>query len=322
VKSDSRRAIIAALLANLGIAIAKFVGFFFTGAASMLAEAIHSVADTSNQGLLFMGGALARRKPTRKRPFGYGRERYFWAFMVAVVIFTLGALFALYEGISKIAHPHQLESPGWAIGILAVAAALESWSFRTAIHESNHERRNQSWRSFVLQARVPELPVVLLEDAGALVGLLFALIGVGLTLLTGDARFDALGSIAIGVLLAAIAIVLAVRMKSLLIGESATPETEQTIEHVIENDAAVKRLIHLRTEHIGPDVLLVAAKVEFQRGMTGEAIAMAIDVLEVGVRAEVPIARLIFIEPDVYHEHPAAAVEPAAAPTPPAGPAA
>lgn len=320
MKSDSRRAIIAALFANLGIAIAKFVGYFFTGAASMLAEAIHSLADTSNQGLLFMGGALAKRQPTRKRPFGYGRERYFWAFMVAVVIFTLGALFALFEGISKIAHPHQLESPLWAVAILTVAVGLETWSFRTAIHESNHERRGQSWRNFVLQSRIPELPVVLLEDAGALIGLLFALIGVGLTLLTGDARFDALGSIAIGVLLAAIAIVLAVRMKSLLIGESATPETEQEIERLVESTATVKRLIHLRTEHIGPDVLLVAAKVEFQTGMTGEAIAVAIDELEVRVRTEVPIARLIFIEPDVFHSHPHAAA-PAGTPPTPAAPA-
>jgi len=318
VKSDSRRAIFAALLANLGIAIAKFVGYFVTGAASMLAEAIHSLADTSNQGLLFMGGALAKRQPTRRRPFGYGRERYFWAFMVAVVIFTIGALFALFEGISKIAHPHQLESPLWAVGILVVAIALESWSFRTAIHESNHERRNQAWRNFIMQSRVPELPVVLLEDLGALIGLVFALIGIGLTLLTGDARFDALGSIAIGVLLGVIAVVLAVRMKSLLIGESATPENEQEIERVIESANTVKRLIHLRTEHIGPDVLLIAAKVEFQTGMPGEAIAMAIDELEVRVREAVPIARLIFIEPDVYHEHPHASADPTTPAPPPA----
>ncbi|MBN2361241.1 MAG: cation diffusion facilitator family transporter [Deltaproteobacteria bacterium] len=316
MKSDSRRAIAAALIANLGIAVAKFIGYFFTGAASMLAEAIHSLADTSNQGLLFMGGALSRRRPTRQRPFGYGRERYFWAFMVAVVIFTIGALFALFEGIGKIAHPHQLESPGWAVGILVLAAALESWSFRTAIRESNRERRGQSWRAFVLQAKIPELPVVLLEDLGALIGLLCALIGVGLTLITGDARFDALGSIAIGVLLGAIAILLAIRMKSLLIGESATAETEGAIEQAIEADAAVGRLIHLRTEHIGPDVLLVAAKVEFQPGMTGESIAAAIDALEVTLRAAVPIARLIFIEPDVYHAQPAAGGGPAGRTTP------
>jgi cation diffusion facilitator family transporter len=219
----SQRAIVAAFLANAGIAVAKFVGFAFTGAASMLAEAVHSVADTSNQGLLLLGGRRARRPATEQHPFGFGRERYFWSFVVAVVLFTAGALFALFEGEEKLRHPHELESAGWAVGILVVAVVLESFSLRTAVRESAHVKGEQSWWGFVRHAKVPELPVVLLEDVGALCGLVFALTGVGLAEVTGNPRFDALGSLAIGLLLAVIAIILAMEMKSFLIGEAAPP---------------------------------------------------------------------------------------------------
>jgi cation diffusion facilitator family transporter len=220
----STRAILAALLANLGIAIAKFVGFLFTGSSSMLAESVHSVADTGNQVLLLVGGRRAQLVATRQHPFGFGRERFFWAFVVSIVLFTLGSGFALYEGIEKLLHPHELESAGWAIAILLVAIALEGFSFRTAVREARPLKGSSSWVRFIRRSKQPELPVVLLEDSGALVGLVLALSAVGLTIATGNPRWDGVGTTCIGVLLGAIAIVLAVEMKSLLIGESATAE--------------------------------------------------------------------------------------------------
>ncbi|MBN2496727.1 MAG: cation diffusion facilitator family transporter [Deltaproteobacteria bacterium] len=302
VKSDSRKAIIAAFLANLGIAVAKAIGFFFTGAASMLAESIHSVADTANQGLLLLGSRLARRRETPEHPFGYGRERFFWAFVVALVIFSLGSVFALVEGVEKLLHPHELESPIWAVGILAVAIVLESLSLRTAVRESNHLRGDLSWWTFVRSSKVPELPVVLLEDVGALAGLALALAGVGLALLLEDARFDALGSIAIGLLLGAIAVVLAIEMKSLLIGESASQKSRAALRAIVERQGCVRRLIHMRTEHLGPEELLVAIKVELDGKLDFAAVVSAINALEVQLREAVPIARVVYIEPDIYAE--------------------
>lgn len=297
---DERRAIIAAFLANLGIAVAKMVGFVFTGAASMLAEAVHSFADTSNQGLLILGGRLSRRDETPDHPFGYGRERYFWSFVVALVIFSLGAVFAAYEGVDKLLAPHRIESPGWAVGILVVALVLEALSLRTAVRESNRVRAGLSWWAFVRRAKVPELPVVLLEDLGALLGLAFALAGVGLAVLTGDPRFDALGSLAIGLLLAVIATVLAIEMRSLLLGEAASRKTIGRLRGAIESHPAVCRLIHMRTEHIGPEELLVGAKVELQQDLDFGRLAETIDEIEERIRGTVPIARIVYIEPDVY----------------------
>jgi cation diffusion facilitator family transporter len=299
VHEGSRRAITAAFLANLGIAIAKFVAFAITGAASLLAEAIHSVADTGNQGLLFLGGRRARKPATRLHPFGYGRERYFWAFVVALVLFSLGAVFALVEGIEKLLHPHGIEDPIVAYVVLGVAIALEAASFRTAIREASKVRRRHSWWQFIRAAKSPELPVVLLEDFGALIGLLFALVGITLSELTGEPAFDALGSIAIGMLLGVIAAVLAVEMKSLLIGEAAAPAEEQAIVDSIEADPQVERLIHLRTQHLGPEELLVAAKVELAAD-TMPRLGAAIDDLERRIRSAVPTARVIYIEPDEY----------------------
>ncbi len=302
-----RRAIVAALFANLGIAIAKFVGYLATGAASMLAEAVHSVADTSNQALLLWGSNAARREPTEDHPFGFGQERYFWSFVVALVLFSLGSLFAIYEGVSKLQHPHELASPLWAVGILVMAIGLETYSFRTAVVESRPLLRGRSWWRFVRTSKQPELPVVLLEDLGALVGLFLALAGVGLATVTGDARWDALGSIAIGVLLGVIAVVLAIEMKSLLMGEAAAPENREKIRAALLADEAVRRVIHLRTMHQGPDQLLVAAKVEFSGELPFRAVAQAIDAAEARVRAEVPIASLIFVEPDVWKPPPSGA---------------
>ncbi len=295
----SRRAILAAFLANLGIALSKLAAFFVTGAASMLAEAVHSLADTGNQALLLLGAARGRRAPNEDHPFGYGRERYFWAFVVALVLFSMGALFAIGEGIEKLLHPHALERAEWAIGVLVVAIGLETFSLRTAVHEANAVRGGESWWSFVRHSKSPELPVVLLEDVGALLGLAFALAGVGLAIATGEPRYDALGSIAIGLLLAVIAVVLATEMKSLLIGESAAPGVTAAIRAALESAPQVRRLIHLRTLHLGPEELLVAAKIELEASLGVADVARAIDVAEARVRAQVPAARMIFLEPDV-----------------------
>jgi cation diffusion facilitator family transporter len=298
----SKKAIFAAFVANLAIAVAKLVGFLFTGAASMLAEAVHSGADTTNQGLLFLGGAKARKTATEDHPFGYGRERYFWAFVVALVIFSLGSMFALFEGIEKLRQPHELESVGWAVGILLIAMVCESMSLRTAIKESSHTKGAESWWTFIRRSKSPELPVVLLEDTGALLGLVLALLGLALAEITGNPRFDAIGSVAIGILLGAIAITLVVEMKSLLIGEAATPATVDSIRKAMESCDRVQKVIHLRTEHLGPDELLVGAKLAFDHDLDVPGLAKAIDDAEVRIRAAVPAARVIYIEPDVARE--------------------
>ena len=296
----SRRAIFAAFLANLGIAAAKVTAFFFTGAASLLAESVHSLADTGNQALLLLGARRARLAPTDQHPFGFGRERYFWGFVVALVLFSMGALFAVAEGVEKLLHPHALSAPGWALAVLAVAIALEAMSLRTAVHESRAVRGGESWWRFIRHTKTPELPVVLLEDVGALVGLAFAAAGVGLALATDDPRWDALGSVAIGLLLGVIAVILAIEMKSLLIGESASPATVATIREALAGQRGVTHVIHLRTVHLGPEDLLVAAKVGFEPELTLETVADLVNAIERELRARVPMARLVFIEPDVY----------------------
>jgi cation diffusion facilitator family transporter len=300
VTEGSRKAIIAAFFANLGIAIAKFAGFLITRSAGMLAEAVHSLADTGNQGLLFLGSSRAKRVATPDHPFGYGRERYFWGFAVALVLFSMGGLFALYEGIEKVRHPHEVDSVWVAVAILALAIGLESFSLRTAVKEANHIRQpGVSWWTFIRTSKQPELPVVLLEDTGAELGLLFALFGVLMAHWSGDARWDAVGSIAIGLLLIAIAIVLIIEMKGLLIGESASDADIEAIASAITASPNVDALIHMRTQHLGPDEILVAAKVEYASKLTFEEVSRAIDATEVTIRAAVPAARVIYIEPDI-----------------------
>ena len=299
MQEGSRKAIIAAFFANLGIAIAKFVGFALTGAASMLAEAIHSVADSSNQGLLLLGGKRARKAADLEHPFGYGRERYFWAFVVALVLFSLGGMFALYEGVEKRRHPHELESAIVAIVILALAIVFETFSFRTAVKESNHVRGEASWWQFIRHSKSPELPVVLLEDLGALVGLVLAMGGVIVAEFTGNPRWDAVGSVSIGLLLLVIAIILAIEMKGLLIGESASPEMQGKIRKAMEGDDAVQRVIHMRTQHMGPDELLVGAKLELDGHLGFAEVATAVNRIEKSVRDACPQARMIYLEPDV-----------------------
>jgi cation diffusion facilitator family transporter len=295
----STRAIVAALLANAGIAVAKFVGYLITGSSSMLAEAVHSVADTSNQGLLLFGQRQARREADSLHPFGYGRSRYFYSFVVALVLFSLGSMFALYEGYHKIAHPAHLTSPMVAVAILVVAILLESYSFRTAMVESRPLKGDSSWWRFIRTSRNPELPVVLLEDTGALIGLVLALAGVGLTVLTGNPVWDGIGTAAIGVLLGVIAVILMVEMHSLLIGEGATSAEEQTIRAALEGTEHVDRLIHIRTQYLGPDELLVAAKIALAASTDLATVAATIDAAEARVRAAVPAARVIYLEPDL-----------------------
>ena len=294
------KAIIAALLANIGIAIAKFVAFLVTGASSMLAESIHSVADSGNQVLLLVGGKRAARAATPQHPFGYGRDRYIYAFIVSIVLFTVGGLFAMYEGYHKLTHPEELESPQWAIGVLLVAIVLESYSFRTAIKETAAVKPpSQSHWRFIRAARQPELPVILLEDFGALVGLALALLGVGIATLTGNGIYDGLGTMAIGVLLVVIAVILAIETKSLLLGESATPEDQRKIVAAIEEGEEVLSIIHMKTLHLGPDEVLVAAKVAVGPDQTAQDIARGIDATEERIRAAVPSARVIYLEPDL-----------------------
>ena len=295
----STKAILAALLANAGIALAKFIGFLITGSSSMLAESVHSVADTSNQGLLLLGQRQSRKDADPLHQFGYGRSRYFYSFVVAMVLFTLGSVFALYEGYHKISHPEELTSPIVAIVILVVAIALEGYSFRTAVKESRPLKGSGSWWRFIRNSRNPELPVVLLEDSGALVGLAFALTGVGLTMLTGEPVWDGVGTIAIGLLLGVIAVVLMIEMHSLLIGEGATREEERAIRAAIDQTANIDRLIHLRTQYLGPEELLVGAKIALAAETDLATVATTINAAVAAIREAVPAAQLIYLEPDL-----------------------
>jgi len=294
------RAIIAALLANLGIAVTKFIAWFFSGSSSMLAEGVHSLADSGNQVLLLIGGRRSKRGADEAHPFGYGRERFVYAFVVSIILFSVGGVFSLYEGIDKITHPHPLEVPWLPILVLLIAIVLESFSLRTAVKESNHIRGKQGWVAFIRHAKQPELPVVLLEDVAALTGLVFALFGVGLTILTGNPVWDGIGTVLIGLLLVVVAVVLGIETKSLLVGEGASPADNATIRDLLNAHPKVEAVIHMKTLYLGPDELLVAAKLAFPRTTKAVDLAAAIDEVEASVRAAVPQARVIYLEPDIY----------------------
>lgn len=299
--SGGGKAILAAFLANMGIALAKFIAWFISGSASMLAEAIHSVADSGNQLLLMLGGRRAKKRADREHPFGYGRERYVYAFVVSIILFSVGGLFSIYEGVDKLTHPHELTNYWIPIAVLLIAIGLESYSLRTAIRESNLVRaRGQSWVSFVRHAKAPELPVVLLEDIAALTGLVFALFGVGMTWLTGNPVFDAIGTLMIGTLLILVAITLGIETKSLLVGEGATDADHDRIVGAITAGHEAEKLIHLKTLYLGPDELLVAAKLGFAPDRAFADVAVDIDRIETRVREAVPTARVIYLEPDIY----------------------
>ncbi len=302
------KAVVAALLANTGIALTKFLAFGLTRSSSMLAEAIHSVADAGNQGLLLLGGRQARKQATPEHPFGFGRERYIYSFLVAIVLFSVGGLFALYEAFHKYeevrAHPGdlgQLDGRWWWVPLVVLGAAIvmEGFSFRTAIREADKVRGESSWVEFVRRAKSPELPVILLEDFAALLGLLFALLGVGLTLVTENPVFDVIGTALIGLLLVTVAVVLALETKSLLLGEAATPEAQRRIRAALEGTDLIDGLIHMKTLHLGPDELLVAAKIAVTPTDSAADVAAAIDAAEAAVREVEPLARVIYLEPDL-----------------------
>ena len=296
----STRAVVAALVANVGIAVSKFVAFFVTGSSSMLAEAVHSLADTSNEALLLIGQRQAAKKADALHQFGYGRSRFFYSFVVAVVLFSMGSMFALYEGYHKITHPHKdLSAPLVAIGILVVAIVLEGYSLYVAVKESRPLKGKASWWQFIRKTRNPELPVVLLENFGALIGLVLAFAGVGLTMLTGNTFWDGLATIGIGLLLGVIAVILASEMHSLLIGEAATPEQFAAIHAALTESENVDRVIHMRTQYISPDEIVVGAKIALPPQSDLKTVAMTIDNAEARVRAAVPAVSLIYIEPDL-----------------------
>ena len=294
------RAVLAALAANLGIAVIKFVAYLLTGSASMLAESVHSVADTGNEVLLIVGRGRSSRPRSDEHPFGFGRERYFYGFVVSVMLFTVGAAFSVYDGIHKLFNPEAVRSPLIAFGVLALSAVLEGFSLRTGIREANQVRGDRNWGTFIRRSKAPELPVVLLEDMAALIGLAFAFAGVALSVVTGNGRWDGVGSLAIGLLLATAAAILAVEMKSLLIGEAASPDMQRMIIAALEDGPELAGVIHLRTVHMSPDALLVAAKVAVRESDSAAQIAEGIDAMEKRVRAAVPIAKMIYLEPDIY----------------------
>jgi cation diffusion facilitator family transporter len=295
------RAIIAALMANIGIAVTKFIAAAFSGSASMLAEGIHSVADSGNQILLIIGGKRASRVATAAHPFGYGRSRYLYAFVVSIVLFAVGGLFSINEGLSKLQHPHELEMVWLPLVVLGVAIVLESLSLRTAVIEANHVRHGKSWIQFIRHAKSPELPVILLEDLAALLGLVLAFGGVGLTVLTHNPIWDAIGTLAIGVLLVLVAIVLGLETSSLLVGEGASAEDSTRIHAALESTKGVASVIHMKTLYLGPEELLVGAKIAVAATATGKQIADIIDAAEAAIRSDVPAARVIYLEPDVKH---------------------
>jgi cation diffusion facilitator family transporter len=291
------RTIVTALIANFTISIAKFFGFVITSSSAMLAEAVHSLADTSNQALLLLGKKRSKKSPSAERPFGFGRERFFWAFVVSIVLFSLGSMYAVYEGIEKIRHPHEIESLWWALAILLFAMVMEAYAFQTAVKESRLYKGNHSWKSFIRRSRIPELPVVLLEDFGALMGLVFAFVCVLIADVTGNAVWDGIGTLSIGILLGLIAIILAIETKSLLIGEGALPEQSMRIENAIISSPEVSSLIDMRTEYLGPETLLVAAKIEFSGETSPSDISADVDTIENRIREVEPLAKIIYLEP-------------------------
>lgn len=295
----STRAIFAALGANIGIAVTKFIAAGVSGSASMMAEGIHSVADSGNQVLLLIGGKRAKREATKTHPFGYGRSRYIYAFMVSIVLFSVGGLFSINEGFAKLSHPHELTNAWLPLLVLAVSIVLESFSLYTALKAAKEERGRTSLVKFIRHAKSPELPVVLLEDMAALLGLVFAFIGVGMAVVTHDPIWDAIGTLAIGVLLVAVAIILGIETSSLLVGEGANDKDAKKIYDAIESTEGVDSLIHIKTLYLGPDELMVAAKIGVSKGSTAEKIAETIDLAEKRIREAVPAARVIYLEPDI-----------------------
>jgi len=294
------KAILAALSANVGIAVTKFVAFLLSGSSSMLAESVHSLADSGNQVLLLIGGRRAKRAATAEHPFGFGRERYVYAFMVAIILFTVGGVYSIYEGIHKLEHPEPIERAWIPVVILLISIALESFSLRTALRESAEHRHGISILQFIRRAKAPELPVLLLEDMAALIGLVLALGGVLVAVITGDGIWDGVGTVGIGLLLVLVAIVLGVEVKSLLVGEGASGDDLAAITAAALDGDDIDRIIHMKTLYLGPEELMVGIKVAVAATDSAREVAAAIDALEKRVRAAVPIAKVMYIEPDIF----------------------
>lgn len=298
--SGGNKAIIAAFSANLGIAVTKFIAWAFSGSSSMLAEGVHSLADSGNQLLLLLGGKKAKKRADKEHPFGYGRERFVYAFVVAIILFSIGGLFSIYEGIEKLEHPHALTNWWLPVLVLVIAICLESYSLATAVKESRPHKGKAGWFQFIRRSKAPELPVVLLEDTAALTGLVFALLGVGLTALTGNGMYDGIATILIGLLLVAVAIILGVEVKSLLVGEGASDEDVAKIERALTASKDIERIIHMKTLYLGPDEFMVGAKISLDASRTMSEVSAIVNLAEKRIRDAVPAARVIYIEPDVY----------------------
>jgi len=297
VKADSVRTILYALGANLAIAAAKTAAAIATGSSAMLAEAIHSYADSGNQGLLLWGMRQAKRPPSPDYPLGWGKAVFYWSFIVALVLFSLGGLFSLYEGWHKLADPQPVTYPWVAVGILIFGLAAETVSLRACLHEVNKVRGDRTlWRWF-RDSRQSELVVILGEDLAALLGLALALIAVLLTVLTGNTAWDALGSMSIGVVLIVVAILVGVEIKALLIGQSADHETEARLREFLQRQPGVEKVFRLLTLQLGTS-LMVAVKVKMQPESAAELVA-AINRAEAATRAEFPEIQWLFFEPDV-----------------------
>jgi len=289
---DSTKVVVAALLANAGIAVVKGIAAFMTGSGAMLAETIHSLADSGNQALLLFGAARSKRPPDARHPFGYGSERYFWAFIVALVLFALGSLFSIYEGVHKLTHPSPIESPGWAYGVLGAAIVLELISYRVAAIEVTRARAGRPFWRYFFESKQPSLPLVYLEDIGALLGLVLALAGVSAAHLLAWPLADGLATVAIGLLLGAIAAVLFVRCHRLLIGEGGSAKDIARIRDAAGAVDGVAEVMDVKTLHMGPGYLLVAMEVRFD-GDAGPGILA----IEKAVHAALPHAKYIAIEP-------------------------
>lgn len=294
---SSSKAILYALLANFGIAVSKLAAAIYTASGSMLAEAIHSFSDCANQILLFIGLSQAKKPASREHPLGYGKVTYFWSFVVALLLFSLGGLFSIYEGWHKLHEPEPVSKLWVALTVLGVSILLEAGSLAGCLKEIAHLRGEKSFGYWLKNTRNAELVVVLGEDVAALVGLALAFGFVGLTAVTGDPKFDALGSIAIGVVLVAVAIFIAVRIKGLIVGRSAEEDVENAIREEIDRDPAIDRLFRAITMQFGPQVML-AAKVQMKPGISIEEAVTHINDLEARIKQKFPEIAWCFIEPD------------------------
>lgn len=296
-KADSVRTILFALGANLAIAVAKSVAAYFTGSSAMLAEAIHSYADSGNQGLLLWGMKQAKRPPTPDYPLGWGKAVFFWSFVVALVLFSLGGVFSLYEGWHKLHSLEPLSYPWVAVGILVFGLAAEAVSLRACLHEVNKVRNGRTYWRWFRESRQSELVVILGEDVAALLGLALALLAVLLSIASGNAMWDALGSMAIGVVLIVVAAGIGVEIKGLLIGQSADPETEQRLREFLQASAEVEKVYKVITMQLGM-TLMVAVKAKMHGASAAELVA-AINRAEAALRAEFPEVQWLFFEPDL-----------------------